>query len=194
MLYTNYVYGIAKLFKYLGIGALAILIFALAILLVPITIIIGIIDIPIKRRRQKRLVQIINNIWIPNKKYIYICYNNKWNLAEYIDSHILQKYTDNVIFDAWDEETSEWIRTFPDEEDRITTIVQDIQGDYDGNFDALISFVDKDKKMIPANTSFLYYQSRKGYVFSETRGEDMPIEDAQHELSEAIEKHIRRWR
>lgn len=182
-----------KIFEYIGVGIVILLLIPLLAVLIPIAIISGLIDIPFKKKRRKKLQQIIVDKWIPNRKYIYICYNNKWNLAEYIETFLVQKYGDYMIIDIWDENKSEWSRTFSDKENRIQTIVQDIMGDYDGEFDALIGFVDQDKKMILSEATLAYYQNKSGYVYSGKSRKDIKTTDAQEEISEAIERYIQEW-
>ena len=102
----------------------------LVIVLAPFAIFFSLVRIPFARRRIRNLASILQQDWLPRKKYIYIGLTGGFKLSDYIKENILPNQS--IVWDEWDESQKAWSSSEDDEMGRITIFWQDLGEEFDG--------------------------------------------------------------
>jgi hypothetical protein len=170
---------------------------ALAILLAPIALLLGLLRIPSSNRRKHTLEDRIKEDWIPRKKYIYIGYTDNFALGDFIDSNIITKpkYRENVIYDIWEHDNERWHRSEPDEKKRVATLWQDIGGDFDGDPLLIIAICTPNRFKIDKNENnfHIFTESQnKSHILH--NGSSVTIAHAEGVVIEIIENTLKQWK
>ncbi len=153
-----------KILKVLLLIPLGILITALVVVMLPIAFIAHIVDKPFRKKRQEKLKLSIIENWLPARKYIYLQIDSDFPLANYARTEIMNKFGDHIVVDEWSREQNAWTHNFPNSENRISAIVQDIIGDYDDEPGFKLLTVLPSTKTFDANQAILLSENDQGKI------------------------------
>jgi hypothetical protein len=165
----------------------------LAIVLAPFALFFSLIRLPFSKRRIVKLNELIPADWIPRKKYIYLNYDDDFALAKFAEEELIPKYGNHIIFDKWSPDESKWSENEPDTYRRVTTILQDIAGDFDGDYHLLIAVLSPENRSLSETSDNIMYllESKEGYVH--LNGKDIRLEDAEKQIIDKIESSLGQW-
>ena len=162
------------------------------IILVVFALIFKLLTLPFPNRHLDALNKHIKD-WQSRKKYIYLGFSSNFPLADFARNKLLKQYADFVIFDEWNEKADKWLTNEPDKYNRVTTIWQDVVGDYDG-IPMLILFTSS-----PSNSELTKNGSNL-HVFTEadeghfSYGAEEPTQrEAEKLIVSEIEKTLAEW-
>lgn len=133
-----------KLLNIIGIGLLFIVLLPVIIILIPISLILGLIDVPLKKRRIAKLRQSVKDKWLTHRKYIYISISDEINpeLADLIRHEIMPKYGKHLIVDSWADSTNTWTHGWGKLAEKVDKVVAaDIIEDCDGCIDICVTSI-----------------------------------------------------
>lgn len=83
----------------------------LLVIAIPLAAISSLIDIPLRSRRLRHINKEIVDLWLPNRKYIYIRYQSESKLAYFVDE-IVRKH-EHIYTERWSKDESKWINNWP---------------------------------------------------------------------------------
>jgi hypothetical protein len=165
----------------------------LVIVLAPFALLFSLVRIPFAKRRVAALNKIIASDWITRKKYIYINYDKSFPLAEFVERQLFPKFGNHIIFDKWSDASGEWTENEPDMYHRVTTILQDIAGDFDGESHLLIGIITPESPQLGQDMAniTLFYESSEGHVNLD--GQNISLEKAKKQIIAEINSGLQKW-
>lgn len=171
-----------------------ILLIPLIILLIPIVLIAGAVDKPFAKRRKANLKETIAKDWIPRQKYVYIGYNDDLAITQYLEQSIFPRYKEHIIYDKWSSKDNEWSESEPDTYRRVTSIWQDVIGDFDGDPICIVAVLTPDKTELTESMMDVYWfdHTKDGMVLLE--GKEMPLKDAEKKIDNDITFGLASWK
>lgn len=172
------------------------LIIVLCIITIPFAIIGGIIDIPQKKKRAKVLASAIAESWVPAGKFVYISYKSDTEIGTFVRDELLSKYEKYIIADAWSDSLNTWSENWPDNENRVVTILQDIVGDYDSYMDLTLVPLDERSRRLNLDKRLILFPENEDsnrYIVND-KGDPITIADARKLIIKAIEDALLDWR
>lgn len=162
------------------------------VLLVIIAIPFSLIRSPFAKKRIDKLPVILKDDWLPRKKYVYIGLNSGFALSDFVKDRIIRSYGSHIIWDEWDAEHNEWRQSEPDSSHRVTTLWQDIGGDFDGDSMIIIATYKPDNFTVTADNNFYQF-----WLFEDDivryNGEKLKVQEAEKKIEAIVEKALNNW-
>lgn len=119
------------------------LVLIITVILIPVFIAMLILGLPFilfdAARKPKRIASLRNSIqskWLPNKKYIYLDYDEGTPLSELLEKAVLPKYGKYIVADTWSGKKRQWSYEQKEQYEQDSNIIhRDIITDYDAQWD-----------------------------------------------------------
>ncbi len=166
---------------------LKLLFVLLVIVLAPLALFFSLVRLPYAKRRINKLPAILQNDWMPRKKYIYIgSSSNDIQLSDFLKNTIFSKYEKHIIWDVWDDSRNVWTSSEPDDTRRVTTFWQDIGGDFDGDPMIIIATYRPDDFVVSTDHNF--------HQFWIQDIDKLGIEETEKEIQAIISQAINTWK
>lgn len=166
----------------------------LVILTAPFALIFSLLRLPFARRRTENLKHVITKDWIVRKKYVYIGYHADSPIAQYIEREILPKYKAHIIYDKWSDKGNEWKKSEPDTYRRVTTIWQDIAGDFDGDPICIVGVIAPGWNQITEENLDVYYFNYPEYESANLKGKELSLDDIKKKIDADIKAGLNNWK
>lgn len=164
----------------------------LVIIVIPFAAFFSLIRLPFAKRRTDKLPEILRNDWLPRKKYIYIGLNSNFGLSDFVKEKIIGQYENNIIWDEWDDAQRQWSSSEPDNTKRITTLWQDIGGDFDGDPMIIIATYKPDDFVISSDNNFYQFWLHEDDIIH-YNGEKLKIKEAKKKIQKIVTDSIDIW-
>ncbi len=166
----------------------------LAIIVIPFALFFSLIRLPFAKSRTNKLPEILLNDWQPRKKYIYIGLSSDFVLSDYVKKDIIARYEDHIIWDEWDAQLDEWKQSEPDNSGRITTLWQDIGGDFDGDPMIIIATYSPNDTVISDSHNFYQFWKQDDSDLVMYDGDEISAEEAQSKIKQIIDDSLKLWK
>lgn len=166
----------------------------LVIILAPFALFFSLVRIPFAKKRVTRLNEIIASDWLPNKKYVYIGFNDDLPITEFLERDVIPKYGSHMIFDKWSTANNEWVASEPDTYHRVTAIWQDIASDFDGDPLVVVAVLTPKQTKLTESAISVYYFNDDKSDHAVLDGKKIPIEDVKKRMLDDIRSGINSWK
>lgn len=166
----------------------------IVLIMIPISLVANLIDIPFRKRRLQRLKEDISTNWLPNKKYLYIRYHSNSELASFVDTDIMEKYSEHIVAYRWNEDENKWDDStwsgLSSHSDK--TLFQDVHPDSDDAFDMMVTYIDPSTKEFSEECLELFPTGPGLFAIDNTENQ-VAQQEAEKTVADFVKESLSRW-
>ncbi|HSW91623.1 MAG TPA: hypothetical protein VLG09_03190 [Candidatus Saccharimonadales bacterium] len=100
-------------------------------------------DVPRTRKKMKKLQSAVKERWIPNKKYIFLTYEQSSSIKDALEEDIIKQYGGHMVVMDWDTLQATDVTYQKDAQLMDDTVIRD----YDGQFTVALVTIDRTLNM-----------------------------------------------